>query len=126
MKNLVVTVIVAIAVMASFSKAKAQYAIPAYNVPVFVNTTFHDGSGVVADDQNGTREERKLKVRVNTDKSSETTWVSISVYKIGTGFQMGPFLVEEGTDFSMNIDEGQWGINVLSVSSNCYLSVWEE
>jgi hypothetical protein len=126
MKNLVVTVIIAIAVMASFSKAKAQYAIPSYDVPVFVNTTFQNGSGIVADNQNGTREERKLRVRVNTSKGTEGTWVYISVYKIGTGFQMGPFLVEENQEFTMNIDEDQWGISILSVSDNCYLSVWEE
>lgn len=126
MKNLVVTVIIAVAVMTSFSKAKAQYAIPSFDVPVYVNTTFHDGSGIVADNQNGTREERKLRVRVNTSKSPESTWVYISVYKIGSGLAMGPFLVEDGQEFSMNIDDDQWGISVLSVSDNCYLSVWKE
>jgi hypothetical protein len=126
MKNLVVTVIIAVAVMASFSKAKAQYAIPSFDVPVYVNTTFHDGSGIVAKDQNGTREERKLRVRVNTSKSPESTWVYISVYKIGSGLSMGPFLVEDGQEFSMDVDEDLWGISVLSVSNNCYLSVWKE
>lgn len=126
MKNLLVTVIIAVAVMASFSKAKAQYAIPSFDVPVFVNTTFQDDAGVINNDGNSSREERKLRVRVNTSKSSDGSWVYISVYKLGSGLQMGPFKVEDDEEFSMNIDEGNWGISVLSVSDNCYLSVWDE
>jgi len=126
MKNLVVTVIIAVAVMASFSVAKAQYAIPSYNVPVFVNSTFQDGNSWTLHNDNSTREERKLKVRVNTDKSSENPWVYISVYKIGTHLQSIPFLVEAGSEFSISIGNGQWGVTVISASDNCYLSVWEE
>lgn len=126
MKNLVVTVIIAVAVMASFSKAKAQYAIPSYDVPVFVNTTFEDVNSWTINNDNSTREERKLRARVNTSKSSEESWVYISVYKIGTHLQSIPFLVEEGSGFTMTIDDGLWGVTVESASNNCYLSVWEE
>jgi hypothetical protein len=126
MKNLVVTVIIAVALMATASQVKAQYAIPSFDVPVFVNTTFQDASIVGVNNDNGTREERKIKVRVNTSKSSDGTWVYISVYKVGTNLATPPIKVEAGNEFSMDIDEDQWGVSVVSVSNNCLLSVWDE
>ena len=125
MKNLVVTVIVAIVVMASFSQANAQYAIPAFDVPVLSNTTFEDDSFSWSNEE-GTREERKLKVRVNTSTSMQAKWILISVYKIGSPFHMGPFKVREGRDFTFGIDNDQWGITVLQASSNTSVSVWDE
>jgi len=111
MKNLVVTLIVAIAVMASYSQAQAQYGIPSFDVPVVENTT---------------REERKLKVRVNTSRSNNGSWVVISVYKLGTRLQTRLITVVEGNDFSMNIDNGTWGITVYRASADCVLSVWDD
>jgi len=126
MKNLVVTVIIAVALMATASQVKAQYAIPSFDVPVFVNTTFQDASIIGINNNDGTREERKLKVRVNTNKSSDGTWVYISVYKVGSNLSTPPIKVEDGNEFSMDIDESQWGIRIVSVSNNCVLSVWDE
>mgnify|MGYP003572456917 FL=1 len=122
MKNLVVTVIVAIVVMASYSQANAQYAIPSYDVPVYSNMTFEDTAWSNGDDS---REERKLKVRVETNSyAPRTAWVHISVYNKDTGLSVGPIQVKEGTDFTMNINEDQWGVGVLRSSKSALLSVW--
>lgn len=123
MKNLVVTLIVAIAVMASYSQAQAQYAIPSFDVPVVENTTFTDNDW---SNDDGTREERKLKVRVNTSRSNNGSWVVISVYKLGTRLQTRLITVAEGDDFSMKIDNGAWGITVYRASADCVLSVWDD
>ena len=123
MKNLVVTLIVAIAVMASYSQAQAQYGIPSFDVPVVENTTFTDNDW---SNDDGTREERKLKVRVNTSRSNNGSWVVISVYKLGTRLQTRLITVVEGNDFSMNIDNGAWGITVYRASADCVLSVWDD
>lgn len=125
MKNLVVTIIVAIFVMASFSQVQAQYAIPSFDVAVVANTTFEDNSWTV-NDQNGTREERKLKVRVNTSTSMQATWALVSVYKVGAPFQTQVILVEDGEDFEMNIYDGLWGVIIHDASQYCMLSVWDE
>lgn len=122
MKNLVVTVIVAIVVMASYSQANAQYAIPSYDVPVYSNMTFEDTAWSNGDDS---REERKLKVRVETNSyAPRTAWVHIYVYNKDTGLSVGPIQVKEGTDFTMNINEDQWGVGVLRSSKSALLSVW--
>ena len=124
MKNLV-TVIVAIVIMASFSQANAQYAIPSFDVPVVENTTFTDDSFSTSNEE-GTREERKLKVRVHTSQSMQAKWILISVYKIGSPFQMGPFQVREGSDFTYNIDDDEWGVTILKASKLTSVSVWDE
>jgi len=98
MKNLVVTLIVAIAVMASYSQAQAQYGIPSFDVPVVENTTFTDNDW---SNDDGTREERKLKVRVNTSRSNNGSWVVISVYKLGTRLQTRLITVVEGNGYKL-------------------------
>lgn len=124
MKNLVVTVIVAIVVMASYSQANAQFAIPSFDVPVYDNMTFEDSAWTNGDDS---REERKLKVRVETNSnSSRSVWVRIYVYNKDNGLSVGPIFVKEGTDFTMNINEDQWGVGVIKSSKSCKLSVWDE
>ena len=126
MKNLVVTLIVAVVVLASYSQAQAQYAIPSFDVPVVANTTFQDNDW--SNDNDGIREERKLKVRVNTgtSRSDDGAWVVISVYKVGTRLQTKLITVVEGVDYTMNIDEDHWGVKVYQASTNCLLSVWDE
>ena len=124
MKNLVVTLIIAFAVMASYSQATAQYAIPSFDVPVYVNTTF-EGDDWVSNNDNS-REERKLKVRVDNSSRNAEAWVLISVYKVGSPFAMGPFKVKENQIFTKKIDDGNWGVKVLGTSGSCLLSVWDE
>ena len=64
MKNLVVTVIVAVIVMASFSQVQAQYAIPSYDVSLNTsNITFEDSELIFPN----SREERKIFVEVDPD-----------------------------------------------------------
>ncbi|NOX86898.1 MAG: hypothetical protein GXO86_13195 [Chlorobi bacterium] len=124
MKKLIIISIIALLAAIPFSKANAQYTIPAYDVQVTVNTTFED-SGF--SQQNQDREERAMTVDVEDEhRGTGSAWAYIVIYQLNGDLSYGPFKVKEGTPFQITLDNELWGVKVTGASEDCSMSVWEE
>jgi hypothetical protein len=125
MKKIIIISIIALVAFLPFKKANAQYTIPSYDVQVTANTTFED-SGFTSQDED--REERWLTVEVEDEHrgGDEYAWSVITIYPLGGGFSMGPFLVLQDMPFQMNLNDEDWGVKVIIASEDCKMSVWED
>ena len=122
MKNLVVTVIVAIIVMASFSQVQAQYAIPSYDVSLNTSgITFEDNELIIPN----SREERKIFVEVEVNgRSQQKVVVFIKLYKLDGSMQTAPIRVEQGHVVEFLAGDEAWGVQVMRTAPNSKMSVW--
>jgi hypothetical protein len=135
MKNLIISILVAFVAMASTTQANAQtfkakyqnYSIPAYDVPVTQNTTFQEPISIFKEKQNGDRERIKAHCDVETQTPPNSPNAVIAVvqfFSLDGQDVYGPYNVYEGETLDVEVDEREWGLNVIQVMENSEMSVW--
>lgn len=123
MKKYVFITALIILTFAPFLILKAQHHIPSIDVELSGSSiTFEEGQ------EPGTEvaERRKLKVKVADESPNTNASAIIVLYSLDDSDVMGPYTVNEGAEIAMDIDDREWGVEVLSYSTNSFLSVWIE
>jgi hypothetical protein len=124
MKKILLITVFAVLLLAPFTSIEAQIEIPAYNVELTGSTiTFEENHPPLPF---MSAEERKLNVDAIDNSPSTTASINIIVYKLDATIVYGPYTVYEGSVFDMDIDENEWGVDIISYSSGAIASVWFE
>jgi len=134
MKKFILVLLTVVVATALTSKVSAQYSIPSYDVPVIADpTTFEEASvsnmtmSIEPFKNPKTREKRKVLVEAIDKDVSKGAWVSIRIYSLDNTIIYGPYLVNEGIVFEMELDaDYKWGVKAIDASDNCKMSVWFE
>jgi len=137
MKNLIISILVAFVAMASINQANAQtfkakyhnYAIPAYDVPVTQNTTFQEPVSIFKEKPGSDRERRTAHCDVETQtppNSPNAVIAIVQFFSLDGQDVYGPYNVYENETLNVEIDDREWGMNVIQVMENSEMSVWTE
>lgn len=135
MKNLIISVLVAFVAMASITQSNAQtyqsnsqtYSIPAYNVPVNQNTNFEQPLQIFYEDNNGERARKTAHVEVETQNppmSPNAVIAIVNLYSLDGQDVYGPFNLYENETLEVEVDDREWGVDVIQVMNDSEMSVW--
>ncbi|RLD83955.1 MAG: hypothetical protein DRJ10_02475 [Bacteroidetes bacterium] len=69
-------------------------------------------------------EERKVHIEVDTNEPNSTASAQINVYSLDGNDVLGPYTVNQGDELIVTIDEREWAIETLSITSNSELTHW--
>lgn len=95
----------------TFEEDVTDHSQPSSTKPIFVQAP-------------NSKEERKMNVQVSSSNPGQSATATIQIYSLDQENILGPFYVTDIAILEQGIDEREWGVQVLSSSENCKISIW--
>jgi hypothetical protein len=140
MRRILLSFLIVVAVTTLTTKLSAQNPIPSFNIPVVADPTTFEESPVTSPSSNNyfeqnnpfsqrpmSRGERWIYVETIDTDDNTTASVSFNIYSLNETHNYGPYSVNEGSPFTMQLSETEeWGLKVNQSTLNAEMSVWFE
>jgi hypothetical protein len=114
-----ILVFIALTIAVCF-QAKAVKPIPSYNSPLYNLANFQEKQH---NDKNGIKEKRDMCVQSTTTGGGHTN-ATIWIYSLDFRTILGPFILTDNDKITVQVDEREWGVLVLTDAAHLSVSVW--
>jgi len=104
-----------------------SYSIPAFNVPVTQNTSFRELKHGFKIDPAGSRARRTAHCDVETQtppNASNAILAVVQFYSLDGQDVYGPYNIYESETLEVDLDDRDWGLQVIQVMEDSNMSVW--